>query len=318
MPYTKNNHDELLFGYLLGTLPAEEIERLDERSVVDDDFAVQLRDAENDLVDAYVRGKLPAELAPQFQAVYLAPGTPQSRREKVRFAEKLRSIQQRPAAATAANVVSPDKEKAGTSAKRWSLFSWPVWQPQWGMALAALVLLAATGYLSMANHLLRRRAERAEADQASLRQKFQQAGSIPNSSQQENAGGKSTRHALDQLKIAAFVLVPASRGLNSLASITVPTGTDLVVLDLRLEGTEFRQYRVALQDPATREVLWRSPELEPQSRDREPIVSCALRADLLKPQNYLLQVYGLHADSTEEAVSSYSFRAKRAAGTGSR
>jgi hypothetical protein len=44
--------DRQLVDYLLGVLPEEELERLDEASIVDDDVAARLCDVENDLIDA--------------------------------------------------------------------------------------------------------------------------------------------------------------------------------------------------------------------------------------------------------------------------
>ena len=50
--------NERLVRYLVGLLPADEAERLDEQSIVDDDVACRLLSVENDLVDAYVREQL--------------------------------------------------------------------------------------------------------------------------------------------------------------------------------------------------------------------------------------------------------------------
>ena len=53
--------DEVLVRYLLGSLPHEEAERLDELSIADDTVASRLSEAENDLVDAYIRNELSGE-----------------------------------------------------------------------------------------------------------------------------------------------------------------------------------------------------------------------------------------------------------------
>ena len=58
-------------------------ERLDELSVVDDDFAWRLSAVENDMVDAYVRGDLSGETLDRFRSFYLS--TPK-RRGRVEFA----------------------------------------------------------------------------------------------------------------------------------------------------------------------------------------------------------------------------------------
>src|SRR5438045_641500 len=81
-----------LTRYLLGDLPDEERERLDELSVVDDDFCWRLKAAEDDLVDSYVKGELDSESMKLFRAVYLSSP---KRREKVRFAETLAAVAER-------------------------------------------------------------------------------------------------------------------------------------------------------------------------------------------------------------------------------
>ena len=71
MPFLGDDVQKMIH-YLLGSLPEKEAERLDELSITDDDFALRLNDAENDLVDAYVRGELSAETRERFKTFYLA------------------------------------------------------------------------------------------------------------------------------------------------------------------------------------------------------------------------------------------------------
>ena len=78
--------DQQLVRYLLGLLPEEEAERLDEQSIVVDEFAARLQCVENDLVDAYVSGTLEGDILERFESFYLASPL---RREKVKFAERL-------------------------------------------------------------------------------------------------------------------------------------------------------------------------------------------------------------------------------------
>jgi anti-sigma-K factor RskA len=79
--------DGRLTRYLLGTLPEEEREHLDELSIVDDDVALRLRVTEDELIDAYVRGELNGSTLERFEAEYLS--TPE-RRSRVQFAQTLR------------------------------------------------------------------------------------------------------------------------------------------------------------------------------------------------------------------------------------
>jgi hypothetical protein len=74
-----------LTRYLLGLLPEEETDRLDELSVVDDGLAGQLGVAETQLVDAYLRGALPGDLRARFESHYLLSP---ARRGKVAFARR--------------------------------------------------------------------------------------------------------------------------------------------------------------------------------------------------------------------------------------
>ena len=66
-----------LTHYLLGLLPEEQTDQLDELSVVDDGFAGQLCVAETELVDAYLRGALPGDLRVRFESQYF--GSPRRR-----------------------------------------------------------------------------------------------------------------------------------------------------------------------------------------------------------------------------------------------
>ncbi len=86
--------DKTIAEYLLGATSESETERLDEMSLTDDDFAERLRNAENDLVDAYARGELSGEDREKFINHYLA--SPR-RRDKVRLAETLVAYADQPA-----------------------------------------------------------------------------------------------------------------------------------------------------------------------------------------------------------------------------
>jgi len=118
--------DAILIRYLVGGLPEDETERLDELSVADDDFASRLQAVENDLLDGYVRGQLAGETLDRFRASYLS--SPQ-RLEKVRFAEALVRSGARPAV-------------AAVRGRR--VLAFPV---RWAVAAAALLVVAGSAYL---------------------------------------------------------------------------------------------------------------------------------------------------------------------------
>ncbi|HEX6737229.1 MAG TPA: hypothetical protein VF310_03045 [Vicinamibacteria bacterium] len=75
--------------YLLGRLPDEEQDRFEEESLMNDEGFEELVAAEDDLIDAYVAGRLTADDAQRFEARFLAAP---ARRERVAFARALRQL----------------------------------------------------------------------------------------------------------------------------------------------------------------------------------------------------------------------------------
>jgi hypothetical protein len=307
-------NDPRLLRYLLGSLPAEEAEHLDELSVTDDDFAARLNEAENDLVDAYARGKLSAETAEQFDKVYLStPG----RCEKVRFAETFFSLQQSKAASAAS---SASTWPAENRKHRWRFPAMPWLFMQWGFAGAALLLLVTSGYLLTSNLRLRQRIDSSEQTRISLERQAQdlkhqvetQAPVTPPTSstktEQPSEDRLLAKLELGKLKVAAFVLLPSFRDSNLLPSVSVASDTDLVVIRLQLETNDFPRYRVAIQEPATRRSLWTSSDLKSFRDGEKRFVSFAFPPNILKAQNYMVQLKGVLANGTAELVSTYPFK----------
>ena len=326
------NHQRLTH-YLLGTLPADEAERLDDLSVTDDDFAAQLSAAENDLVDSFVSGELSAKDAAQFKTAYLS--SPRGR-EKVRFAESFFSFQQShkidsiAASADTSAAISSDISSEAKPKNRWGFLTMPWLVPQWGVAGAALLLLVASGYLLTSNLQLHQRIDRSEAERASLVQRDQDlqrqlearppAISATSGTEATQPGGNQSvgkagsdklaidKLAIEKLKVAAFLLLPSLRDAGPPPVVSVSRDTDLVVLKLELESNDFSRYRAALVDSATRRTLWTSSDLKPFADGNKHAISFAFRSALLKAKNYLVQLNGVHPNGTAELISSYPFR----------
>jgi hypothetical protein len=64
-------NDERIFAYLLGELPEEESERFEEECFASKRWPREIRAAEHDLVDAYLRGELTPEQRLHFERNYL-------------------------------------------------------------------------------------------------------------------------------------------------------------------------------------------------------------------------------------------------------
>jgi hypothetical protein len=313
-----DHHDRVLVRYLLGVLPEDEAQRLDELSVADDEFALRLQAAENDLVDSYARGELSGDTLEQFQSFYL--NSPK-RREKLAFAETMRARELKTAAAAARSPQTASVSRSGETCESsssfsfWQFFSVPHMTLQWGFAGAAFALLFIAGYLFLENRSVQNQLVQTQSQQEALNQRQQQLQSQLNEQQSVNAEAKSevarlrdSLAHLSGLQSAAILLMPQVRGTSQPVNISVPPDIEKLFLQLELESDEFSQYRAVLKDPATDHVVWRSATLAVNSGAKTKAVSIALPIQILKPQNYSLELRGISAKGLLELVSTYTFR----------
>jgi hypothetical protein len=291
LPPDARHDDDQLVRYLLGALPEDETQRVEEDSLVDDEVAARLRLVEDDLVDAYARGNLTGDRLVRFEAFYLAsPG----RRQKMEFARRLLA-----AIDSAAPRPEPKAPARPQAAGRWS---------PWMLAAAAAVLLT-TGVLLVQDTRLRRDVTDARASLAAAEQRVKVVSGQLDDHQRAaaaaiqalaNARGPQPEGAV------ALVLMPQTRGLDRVSMIAVPRGARTVPLDLTLEAANNVQYSVALRDPASNGIVWRSQALASESGRRPPVVPVRVPASLLKAQHYALDLFELRAGAPE-FVGSYAF-----------
>jgi len=191
--------DDELVRYLLGDLPENDTERLDELSVVDDDFAAQLRQAEDDLVDAYAGGRLSGDRRIRFEAFYL---TSPRRREKVAFAKRLQGA------------IEHDDRRARPAAApaTWRIAPWLPW------ALAAAVVLCVGGgwlfvqqaHLRIALDAAQGRLASADRQNADLAERLAAEKGVAASAQVSKAEAQAAQAAT----AVALVLLPQTRGVG--------------------------------------------------------------------------------------------------------
>lgn len=306
MPASENHayDDELLVRYLLGAVPAEQAERLDELSVADEEFAWRLTGLENDLVDAFVRGELRGSQLEQFNSFYLLSP---KRRQKVEFAGGLRQFQQRLA------------DKAVLSAaprhSSWRRIMFPGRVFQLGMATVAVAMLFISAYLVLDNARLRKQLYDARSEDVSGTQREQQlekalaerrAADAQIQKEMEHLRGSQPN--LDKLKVVSVLMLPETRGPSTdLPAVSLSPGTDLVNLVMGLELDEFPAYRATLKDPASNRVLWQSPELKSTGSAGKKAVSAAFPAGLLQGKNYIIELSGIRGGAAEP-VAGYPFK----------
>ena len=291
----------MLTDYLLGMLPAVEAERLDELSVTDDDFALELGAAENDLVDAYVRGELNADLLERFKTWYLASPL---RVQKVDFARTLHSFGQAQQRSAEIAAIASDRNSAGKSF--WQQLVAPRALPVWGFAGVALV--AAALYVTIENGRLRNELSRAQNQQAILTRQVDAQRSAIAAAAKESEQTSTSQTNLDGLKTFAALLAPPTRGIGRLPILSVAPDTNIVVLLLTLESDDFPAYRVGLKEAARNQTVWNSANLEAAPGAGSKTVTVSFPARLLKPQNYVLELYGVSSSGRAEFISGYPVR----------
>lgn len=308
--------DELLIGYLLGTLPSQEAELLDERSIADEEFYLRLDAVENDLVDSYVRGELAGETLERFKVGYLSSP---SRVQRVEFARALVQLERRRSAgvateeSTAASaILKPNDWKQKTSrTARWI----QVGGLQWGLAAAAVLLLFISGFLLVQNARLRKQEAEAREQQATTAQRQQEIENQLNEQRSANAGLlkelEQLRESLpgnESLKTVAFLLLPPTRGASQITKVTIPPAMDRVSLRMRLETDGFPVYRAALKDLATNQTIWQSGDLKARSKGPMTQIAVTLAAGMFQPRSYAIEVSGVSSQGSQELLTTYTFK----------
>jgi anti-sigma factor RsiW len=314
LPKDKNSVDDrMLTQYLLGALPEDDAERLDELSVTDDAVAARLDEVENHLVDAHVRGELPAEYEAAFRSFYLA--TPH-RRAKVAFAGEL-------AKAADAAVISPELTRllagrattTGDSSRR-GIFGW-LTQPhlglQWGFAAAALMLALVASYLLFVNRALMSRVMQVESLQLALDSKQREV--LAELKAQSTPPVTVPPHAANSAPaivnvVASVLLLPQTRGVAQPAAALIDKGAATVPVELALEPSDgFKRFDVALKDPATGKRIWSSGALALKHSANLSTVVVGLPAKLLKQQNYSIELNGITEKGAPDLAGTYAFHA---------
>jgi hypothetical protein len=299
--------EDVLIRYLLGSLPQEESERLDELSIADDEFAWWLNAVENDLVDSFLADELSGEILQRFRLVFLA--SPRGR-EKILFARALRERSEKSGHTAATVNPKPARFLTTRSTGFWfGLSSLP-----WGLGTVAVAMCILAAYLFVENDRLRKSEAESREQQAILGQRTHE---LEKQLTDERSVNIVIQGELDRLrrslataapKTIAVLLLPATRGINQIKTVPVHPSTGQLALRLQLEADEFPAYRVILQDPVTNQSIWSSTNLKARSDGSNITISISISANMLMQQNYILEVSGIPVRGGSEFLSNYPFR----------
>jgi hypothetical protein len=295
-------HDGQLVRYLLGLLSDGDAERVDRLSVSSDEFAWRLRLAEDDLVDAYVRGTLDAEAVERFESFYLSS---ERRRQKVKFARTF--------------VAEVDRRGGSQKSPSLRRVTVPRSRTVWQLAAAAVLLLAGFGLseyrrlrtdLTVAQSMSVGLSNRARELERQLNDERLAGAGTARELENVRARG-SAQGSTAPLPAIALVLLPQTRSAGPIATIAVPDGANLVALELRLESNDFARYQAALKDPGTNRIVWRRDSITARPGGAMPTVAFSIPASVLRSQHYSLELNGTNAGGEAEVAGSYVFEVVR-------
>src|SRR5262249_362928 len=278
-----NIDDQHLVDYLLGLLPEEEVERLDEESIADDDVAARLSAVEDDLVDAYVTETLDESLRTRFETVYLRSP---HRRDKVKFARRFLAAVDR--VSTPGVPAVPIATSSSERVRRFALKPEVAKSPErrgrvsWTFVTAAASMVLACGLLvndlqlraglsralqlgavqDQRAQMLARQLDRARTENVEIARALEQARAAATPVERPASSGSSASMGSAALTgTRAVVLFLQTRSIEQVPVVEIPSNADGVVFELRLESNEFPQYRARLTDPMTNRTIWQSADL---------------------------------------------------------
>jgi hypothetical protein len=105
----------------------------------------------------------------------------------------------------------------------------------------------------------------------------------------------------------AFVLWPRTWGAGSDAAVIVPSGTDVVTFDIRLESHEFSRYAITVKELVTNQIVWRTNRVTVKSTADHASVIAVIPAKVLKPRHYTVDLTGRNPEGGLELISRCPF-----------
>jgi hypothetical protein len=320
----RTSEDEEIIRYVLGQASEEEIDRVEDRVLADAEYAQYIEAVEEDLIDDYLRGGLPAREREHFEIVFLSSPL---NRERLEFASALR----------AAGVASPQQTATESPASSPVEAQRSVWQSLRGLpiwlkltaATPAMALLIATIWLAAATSRLHKQAEslRSERMMAEQRERElqeqmlaqrQQSDSLANELARVQQERDSLEQALNRLQQVqaqplSFILLPVGMRAPGEAALRLTLPRTARTLRLRLEfdaDANYPSYRVKLRRPGGDETLLQDRLRSVPARAGKAVVLIKSSKDF-PVGDYTLSLYGVTAAGSEETVEDYPIIVKR-------
>jgi hypothetical protein len=282
--------EAVLKRYFFGQLDTSRRARLEERLVADDALFERMQVIEDELLDAYVRDEMEPAERRLFETTYLADARG---REKLLSARTLLQC-----LADAGQSVVDVRSEAGAS-PRWAFPGRPL-VANFRLAAAVMTLVAAVGGVWLVT--LNRGAGDELPDARGGDRAAQPTAQIPRSVALEALGGVHQAGP-----VPAIVLTPRLRG-ESTRSVVIRTGphSNLIVLQLQLDGSRSEPYRVLLQTTGGAEV-WRQELSNPTPSVTSSLV-VVIPGSLMRAGDYRVLLQTRTGEGPAEEVRTYDFR----------
>jgi hypothetical protein len=306
-----NSQEGLMRRYLLGLLPEAEQAVLEERFFEDGELLGEMRAVEQDLVDAYVRGRLAPDEKSIFESHYLSMPR---HAERVAFARDLLAM----AYAEPSLKVTESREPFWRS---WLSF---IQIPQFGMiaALAMLVILLVSGLLLLRERarwreeLAQSRAARSEQEEKlrALEQEITKgrADAAQLAAELERLRRQSARptETAAPATIFSFLLLTTTRDQVEQQTLRLAPNATQVRLLMKIRAGGYKSYRVRI-DPVDGGKTWESASVAARPAGVTTTLSILIPARNLAPGDYNLELSGIDANGAAESIENYSFRVSR-------
>jgi hypothetical protein len=308
--------DPRLTRYLLGELSEAEMTTLERDYMSDPAAFAQLVESETDLVDDYIRGRLPTEVRRRFEEHYLSHP---KRRERVALAGALAAkIHERDSRAPASRAVqSWSGAIAGFRAG---------WTGRIALATAMATLLLSTGWFAIQRSRLRgelarteraraveeQRARELEGQLSRVQTKAREPASELERLKTPAAAPAATAPSSTPTFVSLLLTVPSARAPETgpASTLIIPPGTGEVRVQLEIGEVEYASYQVSVSRVAGPVVFTRQG-VAPRKVGGRAHLAVTVPADRLTAGDYMLTLNGERPGAGLEVVSQLLFRVSR-------
>jgi hypothetical protein len=289
--------------YLLGRASPEERIDLEQRYLSDPGLFEEFTEVENDLIDSYARGQLSDLDRDEFERQYL--GSPQ-RRRRVEFASALAEISREPRQA-------PSVQKSSF----WRRLTLPFQarsRLQWGLAVGAMAMILAVGWLKVTNDRRLQASSPAPSAERTATPHSPATVTPPTNSRAPSSGtteateiARTDRPELEEFTIQ---LTPGiSRSAGSEAKVfAVPSKASWIRVRLTLDNDDHPVY-AAVVETAEGKVIQRINGLRSQLSGGDKVVTLRLASGSIRAGDYVIRLNGSQGTKgSDEEVDVYSLR----------